>query len=225
MAERFEGSGEDSLNQAVFELHPSDDDLELYSMGRTTESESNRIEEHVLVCSYCQDRLEESDEFVALMKDTTKEIANNQEEGLAKNGQRRGFLAGIRKLGGPAITSMAAILALMVGLSVYNRGQVGATPGGEAAIQLVANRGADPAPVIASTASAIRLSMDTAGLPAGTLEISLVAEDGSAIWSGSAASAKDRAQAVIPQSLKAGRYFVRVSSNSVLLREFAFRVS
>ena len=66
--------------------------------------------------------------------------------------------------------------------------------------------------------------MDTSGLPAETLDVALVAEDGSPVWQGTVQSQNDRAMTSIQRSLPAGQYFCRLSSKSVLLREFAFRV-
>jgi hypothetical protein len=48
--------------------HPPEEILERYSMGRATDEECARIEEHLLVCASCRELLEESDRWVALMK-------------------------------------------------------------------------------------------------------------------------------------------------------------
>jgi len=46
-----------------------DEDLvERYSLGRLTETESARFEEHFLLCEACQERLRSSDEFVDAVK-------------------------------------------------------------------------------------------------------------------------------------------------------------
>jgi len=224
MAELFEGSGSSPLRNAVFEPHPSDDELEMYSMGRIAEPESGRVEEHILICGYCQDRLQEADEFVALMKDTTKEIVSRQDEVMARTGERRGVIGSVDKMGGRAITALAAVVVVMVGLTLYNKAQVAVTPSGEAAIQLVATRSVETPPLIGAHASSVRLTMDTAGLPAGRLEMSLVSGNGEPVWSGPAQSEANLATVVVDQKLSAGQYFVRLSANTVMLREFAFRV-
>ena len=48
--------------------HPSDDDLEKYAMGKLPEAEGGPIEEHLLFCELCRERLDDTDEFVAAMK-------------------------------------------------------------------------------------------------------------------------------------------------------------
>lgn len=48
--------------------HISDDDLELYAMDRLTEAEAAPVEEHLLVCEGCRERLAEWDEYVRAMR-------------------------------------------------------------------------------------------------------------------------------------------------------------
>ena len=48
--------------------HISEDLLELYSLGRLEEPQLAPVEEHLLVCHECLDRVQRIDEFVAAMK-------------------------------------------------------------------------------------------------------------------------------------------------------------
>ena len=48
--------------------HISDDDLELYAMDRLAEADAAPVEEHLLVCEGCRERLAEWDEYVAAMR-------------------------------------------------------------------------------------------------------------------------------------------------------------
>jgi anti-sigma factor RsiW len=52
----------------VFVDHIPEDLLELYSLGRLDESQLAPVEEHLLICHDCQDRLEGIDEFVAALR-------------------------------------------------------------------------------------------------------------------------------------------------------------
>jgi hypothetical protein len=45
----------------------AENELELYAMDRLTEEDAAPIEEHLLVCEQCQDRLVEIDAFVRTM--------------------------------------------------------------------------------------------------------------------------------------------------------------
>ena len=53
--------------------HISEDTLELYSMGRLGEVEAARLEEHLLVCEACRERLELDDEFIATLRQAVEE--------------------------------------------------------------------------------------------------------------------------------------------------------
>lgn len=226
MADLFEGSGHVPPRRAVFPLHPSDDELELYSMGRAPEPESIGMEEHILVCARCQDRLREADEFVALMKETTKEIARREGDALSGPAERHGvfWLRPLASLPGPAFAAMAAVVVLTVGVAIYQMERPQPGGSGEVAVDLVASRGVEAPSISASHAPSVRLSMDTAGLPGGRLDVTLVSEQGSPVWMGSAQSENNRATAVVSKNLRAGHYFARISANFVLLREFAFEV-
>jgi hypothetical protein len=48
--------------------HAAEDDLELYAMRSLPAPESERLEEHLLVCVGCQDRLTATDQYVAAMR-------------------------------------------------------------------------------------------------------------------------------------------------------------
>src|SRR4051794_10756012 len=59
--------------------HIPEDTLELYSMGRLSESEIEGVEEHLLVCSACQDSLQETDEFVKTLHAALPELQKEPE--------------------------------------------------------------------------------------------------------------------------------------------------
>ena len=48
--------------------HVSEDDLERYAMRTLPAPEVESLEEHLLICSACRDRLESTDQYVAAMK-------------------------------------------------------------------------------------------------------------------------------------------------------------
>ena len=58
--------------------HISEDVLELYAMGRLSESELEPVEEHLLVCHHCQDALQEADEFVRAIRVAARELEAEQ---------------------------------------------------------------------------------------------------------------------------------------------------
>ena len=48
--------------------HVPEDDLEKLAMQTLPDSETGPLEEHLLICAECRDRLESTDEYVAAMK-------------------------------------------------------------------------------------------------------------------------------------------------------------
>jgi anti-sigma factor RsiW len=48
--------------------HASEDDLERYVMQTLPDSETGPLEQHLLACSVCRDRLTATDEYVTAMK-------------------------------------------------------------------------------------------------------------------------------------------------------------
>jgi anti-sigma factor ChrR (cupin superfamily) len=49
-------------------VHASDDILERYAMGTLSGRESAPVEEHLLLCTVCQERLEDLDGFIQVAK-------------------------------------------------------------------------------------------------------------------------------------------------------------
>ena len=56
--------------------HPEEDRLEQYSLGRLAGSDLRRLEEHLLLCPKCQDRLTEVDAYVRAMRDGAKRLTD-----------------------------------------------------------------------------------------------------------------------------------------------------
>jgi len=52
--------------------HISDDSLEQYTMGTLPEPDLNLVEEHLLICEECQDRLKATDAYVVAMRSALK---------------------------------------------------------------------------------------------------------------------------------------------------------
>ena len=48
--------------------HVSEDDLERYATRTLPATELDRLEEHLLICSACRDRLQTTDEYVMAMR-------------------------------------------------------------------------------------------------------------------------------------------------------------
>lgn len=55
--------------------HIDEESLEQYAMGRSLESESEPIEEHLLICGPCRDELSDLDCFIPAVRDALRKFA------------------------------------------------------------------------------------------------------------------------------------------------------
>jgi anti-sigma factor RsiW len=56
-------------------IHPDDEVVEAYAMGRLEEPVLSEYEEHLLICDRCQERLQQIDEYVDAMRRATRRLA------------------------------------------------------------------------------------------------------------------------------------------------------
>lgn len=56
--------------------HPSEEDIEQYSLGRLIEPAVSLLETHLLVCERCRSRVSEEDAYVQAMRSALRELAN-----------------------------------------------------------------------------------------------------------------------------------------------------
>ena len=98
-----------SAAQIFNESHLTEDALEVYSLGRlSAEEDIAVVEEHILVCGYCQTRLEKMDGFVDAVAAGAKAVAVNPEPNKYRN-----YLP-------IAIAASAALMVFMPGLLEQN---------------------------------------------------------------------------------------------------------
>jgi hypothetical protein len=64
--------------------HITDESLERYAMQMLPVSELGPLEEHLLTCSNCLDRLQSEIEFVTAMRDAAVSIRNTERHSLLK---------------------------------------------------------------------------------------------------------------------------------------------
>jgi hypothetical protein len=195
-------------SESGFGPHPSWDGLEEYLFKRLSAEETEALEEHLLVCVPCQDKLHEVDEYILLMK----QAAMLQRANPRVWGMRRSAWAG----------AAAAVAAMVVGaVLMVERMQPVAAP---ERIELQALRGADDM-AHASAGRPIQLMIDASDLPGSTdYKIVVVNTLGEPVWEGPAVAAQNRLSALV-KSLKHGVYWVRLSiATGQLLREFGLRV-
>ena len=68
---------------AGFDRHFTAEVLEEYALGIQSEEDCTSLEEHLLICSACQDLLAETDEYIQAVKTAAALLASQNGEGNA----------------------------------------------------------------------------------------------------------------------------------------------
>ena len=190
--------------------HIREDDIERYSMGTIPEEEAAPIEEHLLVCDSCRERVTASDACIGLIR-----AAGMAQRSVPEPPPRRwGLPWGLPRLV-PVLAGLAmAAILVVVGLNWLRPGQ----PVPAFAVKLAAARGAG-AESQAPAGKPLALDPDLTGLPvAPSYKLEMVDSAGKPVWKGATPGAS-------APPVPAGLYFVRVySAAGELLREYGLEV-
>jgi hypothetical protein len=189
--------------------HMDAEDLERYSMGNTSVEESGSIEEHLLTCEDCRDRLRETDDYLLAMRTSSARLRWDEESTHRRQWKFPAWF--------PALAAAACLLLVVFAL------RLGRPPGPLVAVSLTAVRGNE----VASSAPAGRelmLHPDLTGLTAASsYRLEIVDQTGRPVRRVSLARAQNGIR--IP-GLGAGLYFVRVYLPAgELLREYGLQIS
>jgi len=191
--------------------HLDDIQIESYSMGTVPAEAVDSIDEHLLICEYCRDRVARSDEYVRSMQTAAARIRDRE----------KGWSGWIPRLPIPLLGVLTAgvVIAAVVGARWLNR-----LPVATAAISLTATRGSELSPT-APSQRLLQLSLDTAGVSAGpSFVVEVVDSVGKRIWQGDVHVDGATVAATVPP-LSPGLYFVRLYSPAQnLLREYGLNV-
>ncbi len=186
--------------------HADDDLLESFSLKTLAEEDAAPLEEHLLVCDMCRQRLSETDGYVSAMRTAA---ARQRAAGTSRRPARYAVLAA------------AACLLLMAGVEWQMRTRSG-TP---VEIALSAVRG--PEQVLRlPPGRPIRMKLDLDGVAAAPeYWVEVVNAAGVRKWKGELKASSQGAELLMPDRLGAGDYFVRLySTTGELLREYNLRI-
>jgi hypothetical protein len=191
--------------------HIPDETLEQYCMGHLSESETEPIEEHLLICNRCQDALTETEEFLIVVRSAARESqAHPQPEAWWKRGWQE--LTTARK---PLFALAACAGAMLIFIPMR-------TPK-PAVVELQTLRG----PESASQAPANRSLSLRLSIPGGNarepLEVQVAGMDGKVVAQLPVEQMAGQTVAKMP-GLAPGNYWVRLYSQSQIIREYALHV-
>jgi hypothetical protein len=184
--------------------HETDERLELYALGRLDEPQVAAVEEHLLICALCQERLDDVESFAMAMHEA---IASEP-----PMPPRTAWFSWLTKW--PTYIWVPAMAALILAASLWmglGRNQLPPL----ATLQLTAIRGD-----VGSVAPARETDIQLTDAPAGTaLRAEVVDSGGGAIWNGPGQTIR------ITKTLAPGTYFARLyDASGKLLHEYGFRV-
>jgi hypothetical protein len=194
------------------DFHGTDDQLELYARGRLPESDLPVLEEHLMVCTTCREKLDEIADFALGMREAAVPQTVSQTMPSAW-----GLASFFRR---PAFSMALAFAALLVVLGVFSNGRTQFAP--SASLQLTATRGEMP---IAVAAREFDLTLSDGPREGGPFRVEVLNATGASAWSGLAESSPAGVRFKLTQRLVQGDYFVRLYSVSgKILREYGFRI-
>ena len=196
--------------------HLTEEQIEQYVMGKLRGEECDQVEEHLLICSTCQDVLEERDSFVNHIRVAGQRLLDKpQDSGWTKIP----YLPALAARPLPAMAAGLCSLAFVLFL-VVPRTQV--TPLEQQQITLESMRGSNTDSVAAKADQSLSLLLDASGLSesATTYSVKIVNDAGQERLSGTAIAQNGKLSMNVSRGLPVGNYFVRVYDSSVkLLRE------
>ncbi len=188
--------------------HLEEDTVERYAMNSLPEDAAGEVEQHLLICEPCRDRVSEADGFARAMKGASQLLPAEPER------SRWSFRFPIA-----AFAFSAALIALLAVFLIPRGGD--RSP---ATVQLFAMRGTS-VEARGPSRRPLLLQPDLNGLPAApSYRIELVNASGAPVWHGTLDVKALPPTSQVPSQPR-GAYFVRVSLPSgELLREFALEL-
>ena len=191
----------------------SQETVERYCLGHLDSEEVERFEEHLLVCPDCQDRVAASDQYINAMKSALREPSPKESPRKRWSPFRWS----------PVLAASFGAATLAVFLFYLPRG------GGSGAPELVtlrAERGFDDPVTAAPSGRPLLFKADLSQLPElPAYRLEIVDSEGAAVWQGEGAPAGPTLTIAAPGRLRPGRYWIRISGDGRLLREFGLKVN
>jgi hypothetical protein len=202
-------------------LHPTEDELELFVLHRSPEEELENLESHILACDSCVIRLETLEIQISATKVALREM---QREQLARVAARQG--SSWIRFPVPKFSLVGAVATVALGIIVvpalFQRG------GPVAEIRLSTYRGTEASKV--PEGRRLHVHLNASDLAEASVIVELVDSRGVEIWKSKAAVHNEQVELVMPPITERGAHFLRLSAGTQpggegdLLREFALQV-
>jgi hypothetical protein len=193
--------------------HGTEEQLELYVRGQLPQAEVVELEEHLLACAACVDRLEEIVQWTQAIREALHEEAKPEPT------PGWSFFHWLKSGFGIATTAVALVTLVVIGTVLFS-GRARLAP--VATLELAAVRGEM---VTVEPARELDLRLTDAPAGTGSFRVQVVDAVGNSEWDGSVASGAAGVDVKIHKALKSGAYFVRLyGPDGEMLHEYGFRV-
>jgi hypothetical protein len=198
-------------------FHGTDDQLEQYVLGRLASADVEVLEEHLMACTACQEKLDGAADFALGMREAL-ETDPVPVAGVPQRAARStSWFDWVRR---PAFSMALGFAALILVIAIFSNGRTKFAP--SASLQLTAMRGEMPFTV---PAKQFDLTLSDGPREGGPFRVEVVNEMGVSMWRGLAPASPDGVHVNVQQKLAPSDYFVRIySAEGKVLREYGFRV-
>ena len=196
--------------------HIREERLEAYAMNSLPPSEVETVEEHLLFCTACQDRMESIERYVKAMRGAANRLTKEQAAALPAHGAWD-WLRTRLPASFPVWASAVALACLLLAVGV----QLRQTPtlGQPVEVELQAVRGESS--TSAKAGHALHLHLDSRGVnELRSWEIEIVGENGARVWTGIGKSSTNAIDATVNHAFDPGTYFVRLLKEGEPVREY-----
>ena len=206
-------------------VHASEDQLERYALGKVcSDEELAPLEEHLLVCPECQDRLQEVETFIARFRPVASRLRAEDARAVSQQtnpGRIRQAWDALKRSSVPVRVTVALAMATGIVFVVPRLSQRTAS---FETVALEAVRGAGSASGSQAHLERIpQLEIDLTQLsPQSSWTVEVVDQSGGKIFETMVKSSGNRLQVNLDRPLPRGSYYVRLygASRDELLREF-----
>jgi hypothetical protein len=198
-----------------FPPHPTEEILEEFAFDRLPEVLTAQVEEHLLICSGCQDTVVEIDAFVCALKAAVRHSAPAM--GPVRSAWRN-VLEALPRLAYRTSLAPALALVILALVVVWKHPQEASTP---IAVSLSSLRAAGPL-TLAPAGKPLLLNFEAADMTSGKeYRMEVVDAAGAPVWKGAVTATGGNLAARMSKPLSSGVYWVRLyGADSELLREF-----
>ena len=209
------------------QFHGTEGQLEEYALGRLSDSDLPAFEEHLLMCTACQERLEEVDAFSGALRDVYREESSRavskvpSETNPSPRAIWRKPSEWFEWLRVPRLAvACAGVAILIAGAAVFSGGGKNLSP--TASLQLTAVRGDMP---FVNQAREVDLTLMDAPDSGVHWQADVADGTGHIKWAGKTSPAAAGVKIEIRKALAPGDYFVRLyGADGALRHEYGFRV-